>query len=177
MQEYTSRKEAEKALATSLQKSEPEVLALLYDAYAPVLLGLISRIVRNSQRAEYVLQETFVAIWRQRATYNAAHSGLLTWMIMVAKETALAVLPTNGFINQENKQALPENAWGIKIKLPEEVVEPNSFRELKADEQALLDLIYLNGCSRAEAAATLGISEENLKITLRQAINHLRANK
>ena len=180
MQENTSRKEEEKALATSLQKSEPEVLALLYDAYAPVLLGLITRIVRNTQTAELVLQETFLAIWQQRATYHPSRCGLLTWMIMVAKETALAALQnlpySSGAAEAETKP--------VPVKEPETMGSPaedtsvqNSFYELNAVEKAVLDLIYLKGCSSAEAAATLGMSEENLKITLRQAITHLRTNK
>ncbi|QNF31513.1 hypothetical protein HUW51_01775 [Adhaeribacter swui] len=178
MQEYPSRKEAEKALAILLQQSEPNVLALLYDAYAPVLLGLISRIVRNSQTAESVLQETFVAIWQQRATYNPALTGLLTWMIMLAKESALKALPTSNFSSGLSQEHLPGS-----VALPEPALNPPPTKApetnapLNTQEKAVLDLIYLKGCSSAEAAASLGISEEDLKIKLRQAINHLRANQ
>ncbi|MDQ4141384.1 MAG: hypothetical protein M3142_12795, partial [Bacteroidota bacterium] len=78
MLENTSRKETERALAASLQQGQPQVLALLYDAYAPVLLGLITRIVRNPKKAELVLQETFLAIWQKRTAFNNSKSGLLT---------------------------------------------------------------------------------------------------
>lgn len=179
MQENSSRKEAELALAISLQQSQPEVLALLYDAYAPVLLGLITRIVRNSQTAELVLQETFLAIWQQRTTYKAAQCGLLTWMIMVAKETALSALQTGKYSSDvtgtETKPTLVKEQE-ITTREQKEIPVPKSFHQLEVNEKAVLDLIYLKGCSCAGAAITLGITEENLKITLRQAINHLRAN-
>ncbi|RDC62189.1 RNA polymerase sigma factor [Adhaeribacter pallidiroseus] len=180
MQENSSRKEAEKALATSLQNSEPEVLALLYDAYAPVLMGLITRIVRSAPTAELVLQETFLAIWQQRATYKPDQCGLLTWLIMVAKETALASLQNTNYSSAAagtETQPATVKEQEITSSQPPETFVPKSFNQLNAAEKAVLDLIYLKGCSCAEAAANLGISEENLKITLRQAITHLRAIK
>ncbi|PSR53093.1 hypothetical protein AHMF7605_05910 [Adhaeribacter arboris] len=171
MLENTSRKETERALAISLQQGQPQVLALLYDAYAPVLLGLITRIVRNPPKAELILQETFLAIWQKRNTYHAAQSGLLTWMIMVAKETALANLESDKWNDnaseKETDSTLPaDDAPVVK-----------SFQELEANEKAALDLVYLKGQCCADAAATLGISEETLKNNLRMAIKHLRANK
>ncbi len=180
MQENSSRKEIEKALATSLQNSEPEVLALLYDAYASVLLGLITRIVKNTQTAELVLQETFLTIWQQRANYHPERCGLLTWVIMVAKETALATLQNTKHSLAASGTETPASAvkeQQIRSSQSDKTFNLKLYNHLNADEIAVLDLIYLKGCSCAEAAATLGISEENLKIILRQAITHLRATK
>ncbi|MDQ3291833.1 MAG: sigma-70 family RNA polymerase sigma factor [Bacteroidota bacterium] len=181
MLDNTSRKEAERALATSLQQGQSQVLALLYDAYAPVLLGLITRIVRNPHKAEMVLQETFLEIWQKRAAYNSSQGGLLTWMIMVAKEVALAALNNvkPGLVIEGRRC----NAGGTDVKekensfTAEEVRLRTSFQVLAPNEKAALDLVYLKGYSCAEAAITLGISEEALKINLQMAIKHLRANQ
>ncbi|QMU29142.1 RNA polymerase sigma factor [Adhaeribacter radiodurans] len=180
MLDNTSRKEVERTLAISLQQGQPQVLALLYDNYAPVLLGLITRIIRNSQTAELVLQETFLAIWHKRTSYNTSQGGLLTWMIMVAKENALAALERatpnatfeNGKFVSATDQAKTKDTFSANEMQPGKL-----FRTLTPNEKVALDLVYLKGCTCAEAAATLEISEEDLKIILQLAIKHLRANQ
>ena len=172
MLENNSRKESERALAASLQQGQPQVLALLYDTYAPVLMGLITRIVRNPQKAEMVLQETFLAIWQKRTAFVSSQCGLLTWMIMLAKETALCALDSKNF-NSLESTAKKINSTHEN----EEIEEKETFRLLEPNDKAALDLIYLKGCSSAEAAATLGISEETLKLKLQMAIKNLRADQ
>jgi RNA polymerase sigma-70 factor (ECF subfamily) len=101
-------------------------------------------------------------------------------MIMVAKETALAALqnPKHSFAasGTETKPSTVKEQQ-ISRHRPAIIPQQKLQNQLNAEEKAVLDLIYLKGCSCAEAAASLNISEENLKITLRQAITHLRATK
>ncbi len=166
----SERQEKEKRWAQALQQGDQEIMGLLYDTYAPVLLGLISRIVKDKEIAESVLMQTFLMVWQQKATYNASKMGLLTWMIMLAKETALQSLKGKQFNSVPNGQEIGTFA------VPDDQIAPgdgNQFCNLKPEEKASLDLIYLKGYSCAEAAVALGITEEKLLKSLKMAIKHL----
>ncbi|GAB3812093.1 hypothetical protein GCM10028895_02800 [Pontibacter rugosus] len=64
--------ETEQSLVEALKQGKQEVLGLLYDAYAPVMMGVILRIVPDREVAEEVLQETFLAIWSRIEVYDAS---------------------------------------------------------------------------------------------------------
>lgn len=170
----------EQKMVASLQKGQPEALGLLYDKYAPVLLGLITRMVQDSETAEVVLQKTFAAIWLQRATYDATKLRLLSWIILIARDMAKAALPkpiNKVFsITEENSKFTTEETRKDSEAPVERQVQEFCSR-LEQSERMALQLVYLKGYSCEEAAAQLGIPVETLKVNLRMAVKHLGAER
>src|SRR5688572_19632877 len=155
MLENTQRKEKEKRLAEALQEGDQKSLAQLYDAYAPVLLGLVSKIVKDSEKAEGILQKTFLMIWEQRKSYDASKMGLLTWMIMMAKTTAIEAIKVG------NMQEIPLDYKSVAIPEQDSNMSlEGSFCQLSPQQRAVLDLMYLKGFSCQQAATELNISVE-----------------
>ncbi|MDB5263468.1 MAG: hypothetical protein JWQ14_2751 [Adhaeribacter sp.] len=161
-------------LVTSLRQGHPEALGWLYDKYSPVLLGLISRMMRDEETAAVLLQETFVAIWQRKEAFDDSRLSLLSWLILIARDTTMTALKAGKDKLNTNKPAVtnPETTTthqhtAVKIK--------ESFCNLQPDEKAALDLIYLRGYTCPAAAAELGISIETLKSRLKMAGKHLRA--
>jgi hypothetical protein len=58
-------------LLPALVDGDEGAFALLYDAYAPLLFGIIVRIVGDEKEAENLLQDTFVKIWNHISKYDA----------------------------------------------------------------------------------------------------------
>lgn len=97
-----------------LTKSETELVALfleghqhafeqVYDTYAPMLLGSISRIVPDKYLASRVFRQSFVYIWQNRSAYDPAKERLFTWMNKCAFEIAVDLA-----VRMEQDEQLPQ---------------------------------------------------------------------
>ncbi len=61
----------------------------LYRATSAHLLGIAFRISNNRERAEELLQETFVNVWHNAGSYNAAIALPMTWLINITRNKAI----------------------------------------------------------------------------------------
>jgi RNA polymerase sigma factor (sigma-70 family) len=172
MQQQTPQDITEQDLVLALRKGRPEALGWLYDKYSPVLLGLLSRMMRDDEIAGMLLQETFVAIWQRKESFDNSQLSLLSWLILITRDTAMAALKS-GKYNERAKSTVPTYLADKATKNTTARVK-ESFFNLATDEKAALDLIYLRGYSCQEAAAELGISVDTLKTRLKMAGKHLR---
>ncbi len=145
---HQSRQERE--LLEGIQKGDPAAVAGLFDRYAPALLGVISRIVSDHQTAESLLLAAFLRIRAELPACDPEKVRLFTWMLGIARKTALESLAT---------------------------VPPAEIRgaENTVNTTAAFELVYLKGYSLTRAAQTLGLSGEDLKKRIRMELTNLRA--
>lgn len=160
--------ETEQSLVAALQQGKQEMLSILYDAYAPVMMGVITRIVPDKEQAEEVLQETFVAIWSRIDVYDSSKGRFLIWGLAIARGIALEAV-------KNGKYKQPGPAYNAAQQEREQMLKP--LCDLEPQERAILELIYLKGCSCAEVATELNITQETLKTTLKKAFIHLKSEK
>ncbi|HMD01281.1 MAG TPA: sigma factor, partial [Ferruginibacter sp.] len=81
--------EEDRRLAMAIEKGDQRSLGQIYNKYAPALMGIISRIASSKEQADDILRTTFVQIWEQIRSFDASRSSLFTWLINVARRTAL----------------------------------------------------------------------------------------
>lgn len=157
-----------------LKQNNKEGLSLLYDKYAPVLYGVIHRILQNTEASEEVLQDTILKIWNNAEKYDAARGNLLTWIINIARNAAIDRARLKSF-NRKSEQ-IEE----ISNKLEEAAINPDIIglkelvKKLNADHQTILELIYFKGYTQSEAAEALEIPIGTVKSRLYAAIGKLR---
>lgn len=169
--------ETEQSVVAALRQGRQEMLGKLYDAYAPVLMGVISRIVPDAEVAEQVLQETFVAIWTRIGVYDASKERLLTWGLAIARGIALEAVKTGRY----DSSAKPKNEKGPQqnknITLQQGQLSEEHICLLEPLERKALELLYLKGRTCAETAGELNMTETALKEILKSAFAHLKAEK
>src|SRR6266571_8016614 len=56
-----------------------------YDQYAPVLYGLLLRVLRDSSDAQEILQETFLSAWKDARKFDPERGSELAWLIAMAR--------------------------------------------------------------------------------------------
>ena len=81
--------EAHIHLIDLLRTGDDHAYAALYDAYSPMLFGLILRIVNDRKEAENLLQDCFIKIWRNLDSYDESKGRLATWLNNIARNTAI----------------------------------------------------------------------------------------
>src|SRR5262245_21730810 len=72
-----------------IAKGDERAFAELYDELAPVIHGIVRRVVRDPAQSEEVTQEVFVELWRQAARFDSARGGVRSWAVMIAHRRAV----------------------------------------------------------------------------------------
>ena len=171
--------ETEQSLVAALREGRQEMLGKLYDAYAQVMMGIISRIVHDTELAEQVLQETFVAIWSRIGVYDASKERLLTWGLSIARGIALEAVKSQRYPTTSDSLINPStlSQQNKKVNLHNGQVKKQDLCTLAPKDRMALELLYLKGYTCEEAAGKLDMTVEELKTVLKRAFKHLKAER
>jgi DNA-directed RNA polymerase specialized sigma24 family protein len=99
---------SDEALLCRLQQREERAFRQLYDQYGPVLYGVILNMVRDRELAQDLLQDSFLKIWRYIDKYDADRGSFFTWLLNVARHTAIDAL----------RASRPARAVRLTVALP-----------------------------------------------------------
>jgi len=171
---------AEKKLVAALVARNSHALEDLYRSYSASLLGIITKIIKQQEVAEDVLQETFIKIWNSIDQYDESKGRLFTWMARTAKNKAIDQTRSRGEINSSRNGDLEECTLEVnqlhQVQYHPEYIGLRQLIDLLTSEQtAILELIYFQGYTQVEASERLGIPISTLKTRIRDAIKVLRA--
>ena len=83
--------ELKKWLAATAHK-DGDAFRQLYDATSPKLFGFALRILIKKELAEDVIQESFVSIWNNAASYQSSLAAPMTWMTTIVRNKAFDAL-------------------------------------------------------------------------------------
>jgi hypothetical protein len=98
--------ENQERLAELLKQKDVTVIAQLYDIYGATLYGMVLRIVISKEIAEQVVQDTFIKVWYNSASYDASKGRIYTWLLNIARNTAIDATRTSHFQNAKNTDTI-----------------------------------------------------------------------
>ncbi len=79
----------EACLLAEVGSGNEESFAEIYTRYHEPLYSLAVRMLRNTQEAEEVLQDSFVKIWKNAAKFDSTKSRPFTWAVTITKRTCI----------------------------------------------------------------------------------------
>lgn len=166
-------------LLPMLQRHDERAFTIMYDQYSRSLFAVITNLISDREEAEDVLQETFVKIWKNIDSYSVEKGRLYTWMLNIARNSAIDKLRSKGFNNSRKNLSsdnfvhlLDDNARaGQKI----DIIGIREFiNKLKPKCIQIIDLLFFKGFTQQEASDELGIPLGTVKTQNRNCINDLR---
>lgn len=89
------------ALIASFQERDPSAFEKIYDMYSEALYGVINSVLHNAEVSEEVLQDSFVKIWNNSHKYNPRKGRFFTWMLNIARNSAIDKTRSKDFKNQK----------------------------------------------------------------------------
>ncbi len=165
----------EQKLVQQLQDGNDHCIEELYNMYGSVLYGVILKIVQRETIAEDVLQEVFMKIWKNGHQYNESKGKLFTWILNVARNTAIDYTRSADFKNEQKLHSnVSEGDNGIKTSFDEKIGVKDMVFRLEPKYQEIIDLVYFKGFTHTEAAENLGIPLGTVKTRARQALKELK---
>lgn len=77
------------SLIAQISLGNQEAFSSLYDATSGKLFAVCFRILKESANAEDAMQEVYVKIWNKADRYQATGHSPMTWLITIARNTAI----------------------------------------------------------------------------------------
>ncbi|MFN0099507.1 MAG: sigma-70 family RNA polymerase sigma factor [Gemmatimonadaceae bacterium] len=162
-------------------------LATLYDRYAPSLLGLIQRIVRERADAEAVLMATFLQAWRSAASFDPSRGSLLSWLATIARSRAVDSARSGARRERREQLVTEQDAPIAEAEAPgntdplEGITQQErrtaieaALTSLSAPQRTVIELAFFEGLTHVEIAERLAEPLGTIKTRIRQGMIKLR---
>lgn len=166
------------ALMERVVQRDESALAALYDRYAGMLSSVISRILRDAQAAEEILQDIFYQLWQTASSFDPSRGSLGGWLVVIARNRAISRLrkhhPTQGTEIGENTVIVPVNLESTVAR--QELMERvrRVLDSLPQEQRAVVELAYFQGMTHSEIARSTGDPLGTVKTRLRTAVETLK---
>lgn len=167
----------EQELVVLLKNRVQAAYRYLYHHYSSSLNGIILSIVPDFQVAGDVLQEVFAKIWQQIENYDPVKGKLFTWMLTIARSTAIDTLRSRDWQNSQRNRSLTEDFTLVPDKSmhsSDQYELRKAVAALKPEHKILVELSYFQGYKQEEIAKMLQIPVGTVKTRLRAALLQLR---
>lgn len=169
----------ENELVKKLKAKEEEAFRILYDNYSSALYGIILRIVKEEEIANDVMQDSFIKIWKNIAAYDSTKGKLFTWIINIARNTALDEIRSLQFRHSVQNQKIDDSVHMIDLNKNVKTKEDHiglkeTITSLKPEHEVIVNLLYFKGYTQEEVSKELQIPLGTVKTRARAAISKLR---
>jgi RNA polymerase sigma-70 factor, ECF subfamily len=153
-------------LVRRLRRGDEGAFTTLFRRYAPVAKALATRIVRQSFMAEEIVQEAFLALWKDPAAYREDRGTVRAWLMSTVHHRAVDRVRREEAHRRRADATEPE--WPGAADPGESVVDQvdladrrtrvrAALEEIPRDQRQILELMYFGGQTQSTIARTLGL--------------------
>ncbi len=171
---------SDEALVALVARGDEDALAELYDRVSRIAYGLALRVLRDERHAEDAVQEAFLQVWRNAATFRAERAKASTWILTLVHRRAVDLVR-----REERRQAEPLTDEGETAQAPEQTEEAawlrferervqTALKQLPDVQREALELAYYGGFSQSELADRLGVPLGTIKSRMFSGLARLR---
>ena len=172
----------DRALVALVCSSDPAALEALYGRYGRACYGLARRILTDEQLAQDVVQEVFLAVWRDAGRFDATRGGFSTWLLSMTHHKAVDAVR-----REENLRKRRTTADALEVREADgprvedavwSLLRRERVREVLATlpdpQREALTLAYFGGYTQSQVAERLKLPLGTVKTRIRDGLISLR---
>lgn len=171
-------------LVTRIRSGDEEAFRGLFRRYAPNAMALARRVVRQPFLAEEIVQEAFLALWRNPTGYEQQRGSVRSWLLGTVHHRAVDAVR-----REESQRRRAEDAVSADVAEPDfsetvaaELDAPEERRavrtaldELPPEQRQVIELTYFEGLSQSTIAQRLSLPLGTVKSRTLLGMRRLRA--
>jgi RNA polymerase sigma-70 factor (ECF subfamily) len=177
----TGAPDASVGLLGDVARGDRDAFTRFYDRHAALVHTFALRILRDRGEAEEVVQDVFLQVWRQAASYTTDRGTPEAWLITLTRSRGIDKLRSRRRRDEmvrpaDNPDRLPESAVQESAAGPAEARATlgGVLADLPAAQRSVLELAYFDGLTQSEIAARLGEPLGTVKTRMRSGLERLR---
>ncbi|MET8011436.1 sigma-70 family RNA polymerase sigma factor [Streptomyces sp. NPDC005271] len=155
-----------------LARGEAAALGELYDRFASLVHNLAHRVLEDESAADRVTREVFGYVWENPDAYDPKQGSLRAWMAMLTHRQA---------VHRLRRAAASAGEHGLTTEDIEERIREASVAaradyivtSMPAPLRAALELAYFDRRDYRQAAAALGVTDDEARRRLRLGLQLL----
>ncbi len=178
--QHTYTEDSDAVLVVAIGRGQQRALAEIYRRHGGQAFRLAERLLVDTKRAEDVVQDVFLQLWRDPESFDAERASLRTWLLLKthgkAVDTIRAESARRGreerMLNDRtnNETDLDREIWDLTVA--DRVQQ--AIGELPEGERQAINLAYFGGHTYTEVAEALGQPEGTVKSRIRKGLTTLR---
>lgn len=167
-------------LLEGIARRDNASLAALYDRHHLFAFGIALRVVNDRGRAEDIVQDAFLAIWRRAASFIEARGSAKTWLASIVRNRAIDVIRARRESDADDEAVLlamrdpgPSVVEQVASRLEAATVR-DAVGQLPIEQRRAIEMAYFAGRSHSEIAEVTGLPLGTVKSRVRLAMQRLR---
>jgi RNA polymerase sigma-70 factor (ECF subfamily) len=169
------------ALLALTATGDTAAFSTLYDRVAPLVYGLVRRVLRNPAQSEEVTQEVMLDVWRTATRYDAGRGSAHSWILTIAHRRAVdrvrseqASTDRTELVGARSAEVdFDQVADTVTTRLEVEQVR-RCLGVLTELQRESIELAYYHGYTYPEVAQRLGAKLPTIKARMRDGLIRLR---
>lgn len=161
---------------SAIRARNQDAMAELYDRYGSVVYAVALRVLGDTTAAEDVLQEIFMQLWRNPASFDASRGNLGPWLAVITRNRAVDMVR-----KRKPQTELEETTISFEPNLAQ-MAERNIFaqkvrtalQQMPALQRKALEMAYFEGYSHSEISEKTGEPLGTVKTRIRTGLLQLR---
>ncbi|MGH9133059.1 MAG: ECF RNA polymerase sigma factor SigK [Ilumatobacteraceae bacterium] len=152
----------------------------LYDELAPLVHGVVLKVVRDPAQSEEVTQEVFVELWRLAARFDESRGSVRSWAATVAHRRAIDRVRSEQSARDRTARQVSnivrdhdDVSDEVESKL-DRVRVRRALERLTGVQREAVELAYFGGHTYREVAVLLDVAEGTVKTRIRDGMIRLR---
>ncbi len=173
------------ALMKGIAQGDRNAFLRLFDRYSPTAMGLAWRMLHHRHLAEEIVQEAFLAVWRDPDSYRAERGTVRAWLMSTVHHRAVDLVRRE---ESQSRRAMDAASMVSTARGPadpaEVVVEEISVAEdrkavrraladLRPEQRQIIELMYFEGLTQTRIAERLPLPLGTVKSRARLAMRRL----
>jgi RNA polymerase sigma-70 factor (ECF subfamily) len=173
---------ADEDLMVLVRDGDARSFEVLFDRHGAPAFSLAYRMCGSRARAEDIVQEAFVSLWRAGGRYDQSRGSVRSWILSAVHNRAI-----DSFRRESARPTRPLDEGGITERLaaPELTdVEAErrmdadhvrgALRELPDDQRQVIELSYYGGFTHLQIAEMLSLPAGTVKGRMRLGLGKMR---
>jgi RNA polymerase sigma-70 factor (ECF subfamily) len=172
---------SDEELMLRVARRDDVALARLHERYRALAFSVAQRVVNDPARAEDVVQDAFLAVWRRAGSYATGRGSVRTWLTSVVRNRAIDVVRATRErpVGDEDASllALEDGAPAVHDQVAASIdgeAARRALGQLPDEQRQAIALAYFAGLSHSEIADRTGLPLGTVKSRVRLGLQRMR---
>jgi RNA polymerase sigma-70 factor, ECF subfamily len=176
------RELADEDLMELVREGDARAFELVFERHSGVAFSLAYRMCGSRSRAEDVVQEAFLSLWRSGARYDRARGSVRSWILRVVHNSAVDAFRRDTAKESRNvhddslaEQLPAAELTDVEVERRDDAARVRgAMKTLPDDQRQVIELAYFGSFTHGEIAEMLALPAGTVKGRMRLGLTKLR---